>query len=252
MIPASRCGSETIAVPSPADEPHLCSAIARHPLSARGGRVTRGLLDRLPEPVADRLRAWRADARDRRDWSSYRRRPVVPPPHIVKVRAVLDHARRFGTGVLIETGTLEGEMIRKVHAAFRRAYTIELDPALARRAARRLARFPGVEVIEGDSTRRLPEVLARVGEPALFWLDGHYSGGVTARGSKDTPLVEELDAIARHGVRGHVVLVDDARCLGAGDYPSLERLTRCAFAVPGIANVEVADDIVRCTPAAGS
>lgn len=219
-------------------------------LRAPGPRVTRGLLDRLPEPVADRLREWRAAARDARDWSRYQRHPLVPPPHIVKVRAVLAHARRFGTRVLVETGTFEGEMIRKVHAAFQRAFTIELDPTLARRASRRFARYPGVEVIEGDSAQRLPEVLARIHEPALFWLDGHYSGGITARGSKDTPLIEELDAIAGHGVRGHVILVDDARCLGEGDYPSFDALRRRALAVPGIVQVDLADDMVRCTPQA--
>jgi hypothetical protein len=206
------------------------------------------LLERLPEPVAEGLRALRAELRDRRDWAAWQRAPQVPPPHVVKVRALLEHARRFGTRVLVETGTFEGETPRKCRAVFDRIFTIELDPGYARRAARRLRRWPHIEVLPGDSARRLPELLARVREPALFWLDGHYSGGLTARGEKDTPLLEEVESIARHGVSGHVVLIDDARCLGAGDYPSLETLERRLRGIPGIERVEVAADIVRATP----
>lgn len=211
--------------------------------------MIRWLRERLPEPVADRLRDWRAGRRAARELRDYRRRATVPPPHAVKVRTVLEHAARFGTRVLVETGTFEGEMARRCAPAFDRVVTIELDPGYAARARRRLGRFANVEVVEGDSARRLPGVLEGIREPALFWLDGHWSGGDTARGEKETPLLEELAAIAAHGVAGHVILVDDARCLGQGDYPGLEELAGRARRVPGIARVEVAEDIVRCTPA---
>ena len=206
------------------------------------------LRELLPPAVVEPLRAWRAAQRDRGDWAAYRRSPVIPPPHVVKVRAVRRYARDFGLRVLIETGTFEGEMVRKCRRDFSRLYTIELDAVLAARASERLRRWPHIEVLVGDSAERLPELLARTHEPALFWLDGHYSGGPTARGAKDTPLVEELEAIARHRVAGHVVLIDDARCFGEGDYPALETIARLARAVLGIERIEVAEDIVRCTP----
>ncbi|MBI1798044.1 MAG: hypothetical protein HYR74_13470 [Candidatus Eisenbacteria bacterium] len=204
----------------------------------------------LPEPVAESLRAWRADRRDARDWRAYRAAPVTPPPHAVKARAVIEHGRRFGLDMLIETGTYEGEMARKASAHFRRVVTIELDPGLARAAERRLARLGNVEVLCGDSARVLPQVLAALREPALFWLDGHFSGVGTARGDTDTPLAAELEAIARHPVAGHVVLIDDARLLGTGEYPSLEAIHRIAGAWRPDGAIEVADDSLRLTPAA--
>jgi hypothetical protein len=206
-------------------------------------------MEALPAPVRETLRVWRADLRDRRDWEAWRRTPVLPPPHVVKVRRVLELARHFGTGLLIESGTFEGEMARKCRHGFGRIVTIELDPGLAERAVRRLARYPNIEVRHGDSATVLPQVLAGVKEPALFWLDGHYSGSGTARGASDTPLVQELQAIARHGVPGHVVLVDDARLLGSGDYPGLDEIRRVVAAFQPGGEVRVVDDIVCCLPA---
>jgi len=206
------------------------------------------LKEALPEPVRETLRTWRAGLRDRRDWDAWQRAPVLPPPHVVKVRRVLELALRFGARVLIESGTFEGEMARKCRHAFGRIVTIELDKGLAERAARRLARYPNIQVLQGDSATVLPRVLAGVNEPALFWLDGHYSGTGTARGASDTPLAQELQAIAGHGVRGHVVLVDDARLLGTGDYPALDEIRRMAAAFQPGGEVKVANDIVCCLP----
>jgi hypothetical protein len=210
--------------------------------------MKRGLKTLLPAPVLDTLRAWRADRRDAREWGEYQQKPVTPPPHVVKARTVVEYGRRFALDTLVETGTFEGEMARKCSGHFQRVITIELHAGLAAEATRRLARLRNVHVLAGDSARVLPGVLASLGGPALFWLDGHFSGGGTARGERDTPLLAELEAIGRHRVAGHVVLIDDARLLGAGDYPSLDEIReRFGLWHPGSA-VKVADDIVRVTP----
>jgi len=66
-----------------------------------------------------------------------------------------------------------------------------------------------VTCIEGESGSELPKVLQNIGEPALFWLDAHATGNNTADAGFD-PLFKELDAIYRHGVKSHVILIDDA------------------------------------------
>jgi hypothetical protein len=208
------------------------------------GRIT-GM---LPVWLRDRLRARAADLRDRREWRRYRWRPTVPPPHIVKVRTVLACAQRHRARVLVETGTFEGEMVRKCLRVFREIHSIELSPDYAREARRRFAAHPHVHIVEGDSATKLAEVLDRVHEPAVFWLDGHFSGGATARGRHDTPLAAELVAIARHGRHDHVILVDDARHLGQGDYPSVAWLTERLHAIEPSYRIEIADDILRCEP----
>jgi hypothetical protein len=211
----------------------------------------RGLRELLPTAVAEPLRDWLAERRAAREWKAYRRRAVIPPPHAVKVGAVIDSARRHGIAVLIETGTFEGEMARRCRNAFREIHTIELDSGLARAAVKRLARYPHIHVHQGDSATKLPELLARVTEPALFWLDGHFSGAGTARGASDTPLGQELAAIAAHPVRRHAVLIDDARLLGASDYPALAEIERRIKALAPGYTVRVEDDIVLGLPPLG-
>jgi hypothetical protein len=202
----------------------------------------------LPESLREPLRAAVIARRDARDRRAYRAAASGPPPHVVKVDAIREHAARFHLPILIETGTFEGEMARKCSPYFREIYTIELDPGLATAATRRLARHRNVRVIQGDSAACLAQVVAGLEGPALFWLDAHYSGSGTAKGDIETPIAAEIAAIASRPISGHVILIDDARLLGSGDYPTLEELARLLERVDPTGRVEVSDDIVRFTP----
>jgi len=210
------------------------------------GRLARAV---LPDFVARPMREWLIERRDRAALLEYRRTPGMAPPHAVKVEAVLACARRHGIRRLVETGTFEGEMVRKVRRAFATLVTIELSQELAREARRKLRPYPGITVLDGDSAEILPRVLRELREPALFWLDGHFSGGATARGTLDTPLLEELRVIAAHGVEGHVVLIDDARLLGTGDYPTRERVEGILGERMRGYRLTIEDDIARWEPA---
>ena len=82
--------------------------------------------------------------------------------------------------------------------------------------------------MQGDSATQLKLVLNQLSEPVLFWLDGHYSGGQTAKGVKECPILEELEAIASFKCNaGSVVLIDDARLFnGSHDYPEVETIQK--------------------------
>jgi hypothetical protein len=88
-------------------------------------------------------------------------------------------------------------------------------------------------------------LLKKIHEPTLFWLDGHWSGGITAQGDKDTPVVAECEAVLSHHVQGHVILVDDARCFtGENDYPTIAGMRALCGRHPGM-TFEVEDDVIR-------
>jgi len=173
----------------------------------------------------------------------------VPPPHAYKQRVLRDCSRAHGARVMVETGTYLGDMLEALREDFGQVYSIELDRELHERAVRRFAGRRNVSILCGDSATVLPRLLDSISHPALFWLDGHFSAGITARGDKDTPVVAELEAIARHPVRGHVVLIDDARCFdGSHDYPSLQEIREFASRHWPDHTFEVKDDIIRILP----
>ncbi len=169
-------------------------------------------------------------------------------PHLLKQRTVLEYARRFDLHILVETGTYYGEMVSAVKGHFDYVYSIESDAQLAQRAVRKFARDANVWILEGDSRQLLPETLKPVAQPALFWLDAGYYGWAGLEGDKER-LSEEIEAILRHPVEGHVILVDDARWLDGRSGPlTIDGLkSRIASAYPR-RRVEVLYDILRITP----
>lgn len=147
-----------------------------------------------------------------------------PPPHLIKQKMIVDAQKQYRPRIMVETGTLLGDMVEAMKHRFERIYSIEISPELARRAQQRFANDRHVAIIENDSAIALRGLVPQLDEPALFWLDGHYSGGDTGKGAKETPIMEELETIFASTIP-HVVLVDDARCFGTEkDYPTVAEL----------------------------
>lgn len=172
-----------------------------------------------------------------------------PPPHAIKQDWVTRLQSLHDTATLIETGTYYGDMIVAQMARFRTIYSIELHPSLCIRAGALFAEYSHIHILEGDSANVLPRLLERIRERCLFWLDGHYSGGRTARAEKDTPIVEELAAIKAHIRSDHVILIDDARLFdGTSGYPTIPFVHQQLLAMNPRYAITVADDIIQACP----
>ena len=188
------------------------------------------------------------DRKAMREWDKQGR--PSPPPHIVKETLIKDYARLFNTKILVETGTYLGDMVYAMKGSFSRILTFELDRALYEQAQKRFATDDHIEIIHGDSGELIEQYLTTIGEPCLFWLDGHYSGGITARGSLDTPIMNELSHILSHQIHGHVILIDDARCFtGRNDYPTIAELNSFVNERKQGWQFTVNDDVIRIHPA---
>jgi hypothetical protein len=153
-------------------------------------------------------------------------------PHDAKAFYVLRAIRAIDATTLVESGTYHGDMVARLRPYVRDIHTIELSPELHRRAVERFRSDPNVHLYQGDSAVFLPRILERLHKPAVIFLDGHYSEGETARGQVDTPVWDELRAVAASSHR-HAVVIDDARGFGAWqDYPTTEAIARLGCREP--------------------
>jgi hypothetical protein len=118
-------------------------------------------------------------------------------------------ARELGIRTFVETGTYLGRTAKWAKRHFEHVVTIEAARALYDRVQPRLA-AGGIDARFGSSENVLPEVVARLSGPALFWLDGHWSGGATFGEASQCPIMEELEAVLRHSPE-HLIFIDDAR-----------------------------------------
>jgi hypothetical protein len=117
------------------------------------------------------------------------------------------------TECFIETGSYLGDGIQlAINSGFSKIYSIELGPHLHEICKKRFENQSNVNLILGDSAEKLKELLEEnPNTPFTYWLDGHYSAGITVRGKKDCPLNEELEAILSRGVNGELIYIDDMR-----------------------------------------
>jgi hypothetical protein len=168
-------------------------------------------------------------------------------PHLLKQKVVREYGERYGLKMLVETGTYYGEMVAAMKRRFDRIYSIEFVPDLAERAQKKFANDPHIEILCGDSRVVMPQVLAKLSGPALFWLDAGYYGWVGKQGDQQR-LSAELEMILRHSFR-HIILLDDARGLtGRDGVPSAREVMAYIEATFPSRQAEVQHDIMRVTP----
>jgi tetratricopeptide (TPR) repeat protein len=151
-----------------------------------------------------------------------------PPPGLSNfLKAALNFT------IFVETGTFHGDTANWACGIFDEVYSIELSPELHRRAALRLQQHGNLVLLQGDTGIHLANLIGRLKQPALFWLDAHWSLGETAGENDPCPLLRELDIILRSSLP-HMLLIDDARLFcappalphPASSWPSLPALTR--------------------------
>lgn len=178
-----------------------------------------------------------------------RRNPDGAPPHIVKETLLKEYADCFRLVKFIETGTFKGEMVSVMRHLMEEIWSIELDHNLYENAKRKFRRYQYIHILQGDSAQVLKNILGSIKDPCLFWLDAHYSGGITACGNQETPVISELNHIVHRGVLGDVVLIDDARCfIGTNDYPTIAELKSFIRTRRPEWEFAMAHDVIRLTP----
>jgi glycosyltransferase involved in cell wall biosynthesis len=161
------------------------------------------------------------------DWAD--REFAAPSPHFVKHKVLLRNGLRDATWV--ETGTFLGDTTSALSKVAKMVYSIEPEPTLFAKAEQRFSSISNVKIIKGLSEDVFPNLLPTLSGNVCFWLDGHYSAGITFKGPQETPIMDELKGIGRHLTQLNkvVVMIDDVRCFNPRNpefsaYPPLDDL----------------------------
>lgn len=170
-------------------------------------------------------------------------------PQSEKVGLLLDYAKKLDCKIFVETGTYKGDTVNSCKDYFDELFSIELSHELFLYCKNKFSGFDKIHIFEGDSERVLPEIVQGINKPILFWLDAHYSGGETARGEQDSPIIKELNYILEN-VQSFCILIDDARCFnGKNGYPSMKYLKDIINQSPAYKKtplkLQVRNDIIR-------
>lgn len=115
--------------------------------------------------------------------------------------------------VFIETGTYHGKTTFGALRDFIEIHTIELSEEWYEKAVEQFKGYAHVHCHHGDSAKVLSKILPGIKEPVLFYLDAHYSGGTTAMGSEQNPLLRELEIIGKRPYED-IIFIDDLEQMG--------------------------------------
>ncbi|MFC0876840.1 hypothetical protein ACE01N_09605 [Saccharicrinis sp. FJH2] len=169
----------------------------------------------------------------------------IPPHPVVKQKTIKEYQRRYQYNILVETGTYLGYMVSAQKRNFDKIYSVEISESLYKRAYKKFKRYSHIKLILGDSGEKMADIISEINEPAIFWLDGHYSAGITSKGELNCPIWKELDAIFTKNLP-HIFLIDDARDFkGENDYPTIKELTEYFKKKNPQYNITVINDIIR-------
>ena len=117
--------------------------------------------------------------------------------------------------IFIETGTCEGVTTFAMEPYFNEIHSVEIKEQFYTNTK---SKYNGTKInfYLGDSSIVLKHICEKVVEPAVFFLDGHWSAGNTGRGPKDCPLYEELENIIKYFKNSAIIIIDDVRLFGKG------------------------------------
>lgn len=149
-------------------------------------------------------------------------------PNLTKHFYAFTQSRK--TNHYIETGTYLGDGIKCVLNNYDNVHSIELSDKWYNYNVEQFENNKNVKMYLGDSKKILPTLLNNINEPVTIYLDAHYSGGETAFGDEEAPLLFELE-ILKNRKFDDIIIIDDCRLLGkqgicgAGDdhpvYPTM-------------------------------
>ena len=127
---------------------------------------------------------------------------------------ILDKTINFET--FVETGTHQGDTLEEARNIFKHCYSIEMSSKYYDGCVKKFKNDKNVKLFHGSSVDILPKIFFNFyNEPAIFFLDAHYSGTEYCGRHKgyDPPILFEIETILKerdsNGFFNDIIVVDD-------------------------------------------
>ena len=137
------------------------------------------------------------------------------PHSLTKAGLIKEIQKKQRATTLIESGTYLGVTTKRLRKHFKKIYTFEIDPELAKRAKLFLKSYKHIVPIHCDAVDGIADVLNRrsPGETFLLFLDGHVTHGP---GNPDhpEPAILEIEIASKHKDAIEAIVIDDFRNFG--------------------------------------
>jgi len=135
----------------------------------------------------------------------------------------------------VETGTWKGDGIQvALDLGFTTVLSCDIDEENVNNALRRFAE-KDVRVFFSDSSSFLKNIIPKLTQPALIWLDAHvmadHTGSVFSQHQLNLanqlnvgvcPILKELESIITNTTIQHTILIDDYHCFGTWEFNNLQ------------------------------
>jgi len=117
--------------------------------------------------------------------------------------------------IFVETGTYKGGSVElALECGFEKIYTIDISTQNKFECESKFVnqiKNKQVELLFGDTIDILPNLIDRLNEPSLFWLDAHFDVHSDICGKFNCPIIQELNIIKTSKIKLHTIMIDDLR-----------------------------------------
>jgi len=177
----------------------------------------------------------------------------VPEKHVEFLKAKLN------LDVFVEGGTYTGGTALLMGGVFNNVYTIEksnemfdiAEKNIKTAANKSSGNKNNIQLLKGDTRDHLKNILDS-NDNLMFWLDAHWSCGMTYGEGDECPLIQELEIIFSRN-KNYAILIDDARNFQAPppvphkyyNWPSLKDIIQV---LPDGYTFTIHDDVIYIVP----
>lgn len=168
--------------------------------------------------------------------------------------AVLELKKISNYDIFIETGTYRGLSSIWASEIFKNVITIENSKDIYKEYSPILKKINNVNPLFGNSKIILRKLTKKMNSSIIFWLDAHWSSGITYGKNDECPLIEEIKII-KSATKNSIIIIDDARFFcsppplphNTDEWPTISEVIM-ALNSPDNSYIVIYDDVIYSVP----